>query len=279
MDHVTSHPTDGHASGSMWVNTQYWTGLIRNVGTFNLGDPLPDLDKQFVSVWARHYANIAELHQPLGSVLEIGAGYGVLAAGLGQLQGASVIATEHPSRTYMSRKGYRSFLNNNNVNLIAQDLKEGLPFKNTAFDCVYACDVIEHLLPEDTNRFLSEITRVLKSGGNFILSTPNLYRLANRIRSILGHGIQPQGQISHAGDTLGHVREYTFAQITRLLHRKGLITLRHTFGLIPYFTYEAAGNDHTFKPFAASWINLFTKWLKPLIPAIGDEVYLLYRKP
>ena len=48
-----------------------------------------------------------------------------------------------------------------------------LPFAAETFDTVVSCEVIEHL--QEPEKMLSEVQRVLKRGGKFILTTP--YRL------------------------------------------------------------------------------------------------------
>lgn len=54
-----------------------------------------------------------------------------------------------------------------------------LPFEDSSFDVVWAGEVIEHVA--DTHGWLSEVRRVLRSGGTLLLSTPDhgpLRRLA-----------------------------------------------------------------------------------------------------
>lgn len=46
-----------------------------------------------------------------------------------------------------------------------------LPFEDASFDVVWAGEVIEHVA--DTSRWLSELRRVLRSGGTLLLSTPD----------------------------------------------------------------------------------------------------------
>jgi len=65
---------------------------------------------------------------------------------------------------------------------------ENLPFSDSYFDVVYAGEIIEHLF--DTEHFVSEVKRVLKKDGIFILSTPNLAAWYNRVLFPI-FGIQP----------------------------------------------------------------------------------------
>ena len=52
-----------------------------------------------------------------------------------------------------------------------------LPFRDEAFDTVFAGELIEHLV--DPRHGLAEFNRVLPAGGRLILTTPNRLRLAN----------------------------------------------------------------------------------------------------
>ena len=54
-----------------------------------------------------------------------------------------------------------------------------LPFRDEAFDAVFAGELIEHLV--DPRQGLAEFNRVLQGGGVLILTTPNRLRLANLV--------------------------------------------------------------------------------------------------
>ncbi len=56
-------------------------------------------------------------------------------------------------------------------------LAEKLPFPDNTFDCLFMVEVIEHMPPELEAKALNEVKRVLKPGGQFVLTTPN-YRSA-----------------------------------------------------------------------------------------------------
>ena len=67
-------------------------------------------------------------------------------------------------------------------------LSTDIPVANDLYDVVIAGEVLEHLYPEDIDRTLSEIFRVLKVGGRLLLTTPNPKDIKRRVRgkSILG---------------------------------------------------------------------------------------------
>lgn len=54
---------------------------------------------------------------------------------------------------------------------------EPLPFRDGAFDALFAGELIEHL--PDPRRAVAEFQRVIRPGGTLILTTPNRLRLAN----------------------------------------------------------------------------------------------------
>lgn len=65
-----------------------------------------------------------------------------------------------------------------------------LPFRRETFDSIYFTDVIEHLPKGDEPLALEEIHRVLRKGGELILTTPNhkiLYTYLDLARYIMAH--------------------------------------------------------------------------------------------
>ena len=54
------------------------------------------------------------------------------------------------------------------------DICRPLPFPEDTFDSVYALHIIEHLTPEEGGEFVAEVFRVLRPGGIFRVSTPDL---------------------------------------------------------------------------------------------------------
>lgn len=50
-----------------------------------------------------------------------------------------------------------------------------LPFRSSDFDGVHCSHVIEHLYPQEAYKMLTEISRVLKKDGIFVLSSPLLW--------------------------------------------------------------------------------------------------------
>lgn len=94
-----------------------------------------------------------------------------------------------------------------------------LPFEDGFFDVVTAGEIIEHIY--DTDFFLSQIRRILKKGGVFLVSTPNVASLGRRLLLLLG--INPIIETSpNEEDSSGHIRYFTFNTLKSLLKKHSL---------------------------------------------------------
>ena len=67
---------------------------------------------------------------------------------------------------------------------LAVDVNDGLPFEDGSFDLLWCSEVLEHL--EEPARALDEFRRVVRPGGNIILTTPNSYALLFRLLALFG---------------------------------------------------------------------------------------------
>lgn len=99
----------------------------------------------------------------------------ILDAGCGEGYGPAILATSkalvvgidrsfetiiHAAKKYTSPR----------LSFLVADCEE-IPFPDRFFDAVCSVEVIEHL--KDHRRYLSEVRRILKEGGQFAVSTPN----------------------------------------------------------------------------------------------------------
>jgi len=80
-----------------------------------------------------------------------------------------------------------------------------LPIRNSSFDVVVSFQVIEHIEPKRVAHFLSEIKRILKDGGVFVISTPN-----KRLRLLPFQ--KPEARNPE------HKKEYTSKELKKLFH-------------------------------------------------------------
>lgn len=102
---------------------------------------------------------------------------------------------------------------------------EKFPYDDNFFDVVLFCEIIEHLLSDPVHA-LTEIRRVLKPGGDLVLTTPNVARLDNVRKIIAGENIYDP--YSGHGPYGRHNREYTQEDLFSLLTANGF-TVRTMF--------------------------------------------------
>ena len=95
---------------------------------------------------------------------------------------------------------------------------DAFPYQENFFDVVLFCEIIEHLLSDPVHA-LTEIRRVLKPGGDLIVTTPNVARLDNVRKIIAGHNVYDP--YSGHGPYGRHNREYTQEDLFDLLSSNG----------------------------------------------------------
>ncbi len=192
-------------------------------------------------------------------MLEVGVGYGIIAS-ISSSKGYRTVATEHPSRDYMSRMNFKMYLKEKGVFLVCNDALTGLPFAEETFDTVCLCDIVEHLAPQDIPDLLKETARVLKRKGKLILTTPNLCRLENRIRMLLGISPNPTVPVKAYGKTYDHIREYSLQEIKAFLQN--------------HFHIE----EERIEPLPV-FEKRTTLPVKRILKGLGDEIYMVaYKK-
>jgi SAM-dependent methyltransferase len=133
------------------------------------------------------------------------------------------------------------------------DLEKALPYGDSEFDIVFAGEVIEHLA--DTDIFINEIKRVLKSGGKLVLTTPNVASLARRAMLLLGINPFFEASFTFPGAGIaGHLRYFTPSLLKNYLTSFG-------------FNLEFLGSDSvTLTP------NYGSVFLARLFPRFGRSI-------
>jgi 2-polyprenyl-3-methyl-5-hydroxy-6-metoxy-1,4-benzoquinol methylase len=154
-------------------------------------------------------------------VLDVGCGEGAFAAAMADT-GAHVVAVdiaEEPLRRARSRHPELD------LRLIAPDGPWQL--EDASFDAVWAGEVIEHVA--DTAAWLSEVRRVLRSGGSLIASTPAHGRL-----ELMRLALSPRAFAEHFDPLGDHLRFYDRRTLARLLEEFGFeqVTVRSAGGLL-----------------------------------------------
>ncbi len=134
------------------------------------------------------------------------------------------------------------------IEMVSADLDEGLPFADGEFDTVHANQVIEHV--RRTDRFLSELRRVLAPGGVACISTNNLsswHNIGSLVLGyqptpahvsdevILGNPLDPLRGQAHEDLGRTHLRLFTGRALTEMCAHHGLkATVLRTVGYYPF---------------------------------------------
>jgi 2-polyprenyl-3-methyl-5-hydroxy-6-metoxy-1,4-benzoquinol methylase len=146
-------------------------------------------------------------------VLDVGCGEGLFAGELARA-GASVVGIDVAREPLRRARAGSPQLD---VRLVEED--GPLELDDASFDVVWAGDVIEHVL--DTAAWLSELRRVLRSGGRLLISTP-----AHAPLRMLALAASPRAFAAHFDPRADHVRFYSARTLRALLADFGFHDVR-----------------------------------------------------
>jgi 2-polyprenyl-3-methyl-5-hydroxy-6-metoxy-1,4-benzoquinol methylase len=184
--------------------TSYHEGLWEAVP---VGLDPSDLELRRAFLRDRVAAAGAHRDEPL-RVLDVGCGEGRFTAELVRA-GTTVIGVDVAEEPLRRARARHPGLD---VRMVSVD--GPWPLQDASFDVVWAGETIEHVV--DTAGWLSEVRRVLRSGGSLLLSTPAHGRLA-----MLGLAISHRKLDTHFDPLSDHLRFYTSRTLSRLLEDFG----------------------------------------------------------
>jgi 2-polyprenyl-3-methyl-5-hydroxy-6-metoxy-1,4-benzoquinol methylase len=132
-----------------------------------------------------------------------------------------------------------------------------LPFPPASFDRALCLDVLEHVPPAEQRAALGELARVLRPGGELLLSVPNLAHLQSRLHFLVrGRLVRTAGEGKHPGDRpVGEYLDLARAAGFTVLERHGI------FPTVPVLT-------HLVRRHPAKLLPLH-RWLTRLLPLPG----------
>jgi SAM-dependent methyltransferase len=176
-----------------------------------------------------------------GSLLDLGTSTGEFTARVAGRLGATRVAGVELIEAHAAAALARG------IETVSADLDTGLPFADGEFATVHANQVIEHV--RSTDRFLSEVRRVLAPGGLACISTNNLSSWHNvgslalgfqpmpahvSDEVIVGNPLNPLHRREHEDRGRTHLRLFTGRALTELAAHHGLerVALR-TVGYYP----------------------------------------------
>jgi len=122
------------------------------------------------------------------------------------------------------------------------DLNKDFDFKDNSFDVVHANQVIEHLY--DSDKFLSEIYRILKPNGYAVISTENASSWCNIFSSIMGWQIFSLTNFSTLKSGIGNPFSLHSHNKTEDMKSWNHIRIYNFLGLKEYFETVGFGVEH-----------------------------------
>lgn len=209
--------------------------------------------------WHHHRFGTVEalLPRPCDRILDLGCGPGTFLGNLtspfkyGLGVDLATAQIEFAQRTY-SRPG---------LEFRAADVR-GIAV-DEPFDAVVSIEVIEHLPPAETQRFLRTLHDLLKPGGAVILTTPNyrsLWPLLERLVSRIGP----------VDYTRQHINPFNITRLAEEVAKAGFCDVRTE-------TFFVAA------PFAAALSSALARGMlraeRALLPRLGSELAVSARKP
>jgi 2-polyprenyl-6-hydroxyphenyl methylase/3-demethylubiquinone-9 3-methyltransferase len=159
-------------------------------------------------------------------VLDVGCGEGWFTAALAQAgrEAVGIDVAQEPLRRAHERDPH--------LDLRHVPAHGEWPLGDVSFDAVWAGEVIEHVA--DTAGWLSQVRRVLRSGGALVLSTP-----AHEPLTRLALGLSGRAFASHFDPRSDHLRFYT---------RRTLVALLEDFGFERIETRAVGGSIGSLPP-------------------------------
>jgi 2-polyprenyl-3-methyl-5-hydroxy-6-metoxy-1,4-benzoquinol methylase len=234
---------------------------------------LPPERRDYAQFQARRYPSIVRFladspPTPTTKTLDLGGGIGSLGVALhgafgGEYDVADFLPPTDTVRTAQSAHGVRTSYR---CDLTARPALDALP---SDYDLILFVEVLEHLLVNPLLLF-REIRGHLKPGGRLFLTTPNVARLGNRYRLLMGRSIQERGRYPRDGTgVFGHVVEYTRAELDRLLTYERLRPVRSR--VVQQTPSQSVG---LVKRFGVAALNrpLWRRW------ELGDDILALYER-
>lgn len=151
------------------------------------------------------------------------------------------------------------------------DLNKKLPYKSKMFDIVTCIEGIEHV--ENPHLVLHEFNRVLKKGGQLIVTTPNILNIKSRIRFLFsGTFFWFDSKTLHKN---GHINPIPFFELNYILKKYGFSLEKIGTNRIHFMSIPLA---FFIKYFQKLFFRRFEKDMNKHVLQIGDILIIKGRK-
>lgn len=105
------------------------------------------------------------------------------------------------------------------------DFADSLPYDDNSYDIVYAIEVIEHF--ENPVYFIREAYRILRRGGTFIITTPNVLNINSRLSYLMNGFFVLFGPVSfeknESVSLLGHIMPLSYYYLDYFMRKEGFL--------------------------------------------------------
>jgi 2-polyprenyl-3-methyl-5-hydroxy-6-metoxy-1,4-benzoquinol methylase len=234
---------------------------------------LPAERRAYAEFQARRYPSIVRFlatapPRPGTRTLDLGGGIGSLAVALHAAYGGSYdVADFLPAPDVVRAAQVAAGVEQSyRCDLTSRPALDAIP---RGYDLILFVEVLEHLLVNPLLLF-REIRDHLAPGGRLFLTTPNVARLGNRYRLLLGRSIQERDRYPRDGQGVyGHVVEYTRSELDRLLAVESFRPVRST--VVQQLPTRNVGRV---KRLGVALLNrpLWRRW------ELGDDILALYER-
>jgi len=151
--------------------------------------------------------------------------------------------------------------------------QEKVPLPDQSAQLVFALEIVEHLT--SPLHLMTEAYRLLKSGGHLVITTPNITRIGNVFKLLIGRSpndrLAPPGYNDPNDEWRPHAREYAMHELAEMLRHIGF-----NIALSQFFLGEDTQDcQKTARQSAIDWAKVPFY----LIPHLRGSLLILGRKP
>ncbi len=206
----------------------YQTMLRRLFVNLKSGTEHLNYGREIVARWGGHLlAEYSRLNEKQSlSLLDLGCGHGT---DLENIITATLRANVDLNRKDIKIYGVESYppyvkeLKGRGIQVLSRNIeRESFPLKDASVDLVVANQVLEHT--KEIFWITSEVVRILKPGGSFIVGVPNLASLHNRLLLLMGR------QPTQIQSLSAHVRGFTLHDLKQFMEAGNFLQMEEYAG-------------------------------------------------
>ena len=149
---------------------------------------------------------------------------------------------------------------------------ERVPLPDHSVQLVFALEIIEHLM--SPFHLLSEAYRILGSGGHVVLTTPNVTRIGNVFKLLIGRTLNdrlaPPGYHNPDDEWQPHAREYAMHELAEMLRQTGFDIAESRF----FLGEDTQQCQQSVSQHGIDW----AKWPFYLVPHLRGSLLIVGRK-